>query len=177
MTYKIYAVSKCAALGVALALASSQAFGGPAVTSSGVSAAPHSAPHRSVHRVPNRALLPVAGGYYYGGGVYNRAQAAELMQPLSGDFTYTYKMDVPWDWAHRYPPGFLGAPTSSSSMPARAYVPGCPAQSVTVPGADGKDQTVSIVRSRAHSPPPSVRPPKTPAARCRASCRNCYSRN
>jgi hypothetical protein len=25
-------------------------------------------------------------------------------------------------------------------------VPGCPAQTVTVPGKDGKDQTVSLVR-------------------------------
>jgi hypothetical protein len=25
-------------------------------------------------------------------------------------------------------------------------VPGCPAQTVTVPGADGKDQTVTVVR-------------------------------
>lgn len=146
MTYKMYAVSKCAALGVALALASSQAFGGPGVRTGGVTAAPHSAPHRSAHRVPNRTLLPVAGGYYYGDGSYSRPQATELMQPLSGDFTYTYKMDVPWDWAHRYPPGFLGAPMQSSAAPARAYVPGCPAQVVTVPGADGKDQTVSIVR-------------------------------
>lgn len=146
MTYKMYAVSKYAALGVALALASSQAFGGPAVTSSGAAATPHSAPHRPLHRGPNRTLLPVAGGYY-GGDVYNsRPYAPELRQPITGDFTYTYKMDVPWDWAHRYPPGFLGAPTQSSSQPARAYVPGCPAQSVTVPGSDGKDQTVSIVR-------------------------------
>jgi len=30
-----------------------------------------------------------------------------ISQPASRDIDFTYKLDVPWDWAHRYPPGFV----------------------------------------------------------------------
>jgi hypothetical protein len=36
--------------------------------------------------------------------------------------------------------------SNDRSKLARAYELGCPAQTVTVPGADGKDQTINIVR-------------------------------
>jgi len=29
------------------------------------------------------------------------------VQPESKDIHFNYKLDVLWDWAHRYPPGFL----------------------------------------------------------------------
>ena len=59
-------------------------------------------------------------------------------QPTSGDAHYTYTYDVPWDWAHRYPPDV----TPSD----RPYVPSCPSEAVTVPGRDGKEQTVNVMR-------------------------------
>jgi hypothetical protein len=51
---------------------------------------------------------------------------------------YTYTYDVPWDWAHRYPPAVLPS--------ERAYVPECPQQTVTVLGKGGREQTVNIIR-------------------------------
>ena len=58
--------------------------------------------------------------------------------PPSGDVHYTYKYDVPWDWAHRYPP----AVTPSD----RPYVSSCPEETTTFPGRDGKDRTVNVMR-------------------------------
>ena len=57
-------------------------------------------------------------------------------QGASRDIHYTY--DVPWDWAHRYPPAV--APSD------RPYVPGCGSETVTVPGHDGEERTVNVVR-------------------------------
>jgi hypothetical protein len=91
---------------------------------------------------------------FFGGGPYGDQFNGEVAPPISGpigptsnDINYTYKQDIPWDWAHRFPPGYFGSPAQpSSSAPAMAYVPGCARQTVTVPGADGKDQTVNVVR-------------------------------
>ena len=58
--------------------------------------------------------------------------------PVRGDVHYTYTYDVPWDWAHRYPP----AVTPS----ARPYVPSCPTEAVAVEGRGGQEQTISIMR-------------------------------
>ncbi len=69
-------------------------------------------------------------------GSYGSAPLAEVPPP-SNDITYTYKYDVPWDWAHRFPPNV----TPSD----RQYVPSCTDQAVTVPG-DGGDRTVTITR-------------------------------
>ena len=54
--------------------------------------------------------------------------------PLSGppEVRYTYTQDVPWDWAHRFPPNV----TPSD----RPYVPGCGAEAVDVGG--GKTDNV-----------------------------------
>ena len=63
---------------------------------------------------------------------------AGVSQPPSNDARVTYTYDVPWDWAHRFPPAV--APSD------RPYVSSCPAESVTVPGADGAEKTVNIMR-------------------------------
>lgn len=131
---------------VALALASSQAFGQSGAGHGGASASTHST-FRSGHQHNRRnAFVPTTGGIFWGpsNGVPN-VEVAQPVAPISGDFTYTYKYDVPWDWAHRYPPSFF-AGSQEPSAPPVAYRPGCAAQSVTVPGADGKDQTISVVR-------------------------------
>jgi len=62
----------------------------------------------------------------------------DVTQPLPGDIRNTNAYDIPWDWAHRYPPAV--APSD------RPYVPSCPAETVKVPGHDGKEQTVNITR-------------------------------
>jgi hypothetical protein len=85
----------------------------------------------------NSAFWPAVGGYYYeppnGAAVPDLAQ-----QPAAADARYTYTYDVPWDWAHRFPP----AVTPSE----RAYVSQCPEQTVTVRGKGGDEQTVNIMR-------------------------------
>jgi hypothetical protein len=58
--------------------------------------------------------------------------------PTAGDVQYTYKYDVPWDWAHRFPP--------SVTPSSRPYVPSCTDESVTVPGRDGAEHSVNVTR-------------------------------
>jgi hypothetical protein len=65
---------------------------------------------------------------------------------MSGDFHYTFKNEVPWDWAHSLPPNFFGAAPADSPAPEVSYAPGCRTQTVTAPGTDGKDQTINMVR-------------------------------
>jgi hypothetical protein len=81
-------------------------------------------------------LWPASG--FYGGAPYGEPLADGSL-PLSNDvnYTYTYKQDVPWDWAHRFPP--MVAPSD------RPYVPACSSEPVTVPGRSG-DQTVNVIR-------------------------------
>ena len=151
MMYKVYAAFLMS-LGVALTLVSNQALGGPRAGHGGVSASMHSTFHRtfarSHHQGRNRRdFFP---GSFFWGQPYDQPYpdiAPPVSGPVSNDITYTYKYDVPWDWAHRYPPSFYESSSQpSSSSPPMAYVPGCAKQTVTVPGADGKDQTVNVVR-------------------------------
>ena len=58
--------------------------------------------------------------------------------PASNDVHYTYKYDVPWDWAHRYPPNVVPSD--------RPYVSSCPTEIVKVPDNNGQEQTVNITR-------------------------------
>jgi hypothetical protein len=88
------------------------------------------------HRRNNLATFwPSMEGFY---GPPNGEPMLDGRQPISSDVQYTYKYDVPWDWAHRFPP----AVTPSE----RPYVPSCPAETVTFPGRDGGDHTVTVVR-------------------------------
>jgi hypothetical protein len=81
------------------------------------------------------------GGTYWPGygddayGAYGAA-SAPITSPLAGpnEVHYTYTQDVPWDWAHRFPPN-----VTPSDKP---YVPGCGAESVDVGGG----KTVNVFR-------------------------------
>ena len=79
-----------------------------------------------------------AGGYY-GGAPYGEP-LADASLPLANDinYNYTYKQDVPWDWAHRYPP--MVAPSD------RPYVAGCSSEPVTVGARGGGEQIVNVIR-------------------------------
>jgi hypothetical protein len=82
------------------------------------------------------------GGFFWPGygdsyGAYaptGEPITARLKGPLSGpdEVRYTYTQDVPWDWAHRFPPNV--APSN------RPYVPGCGAESIDV----GSGKTVNV---------------------------------
>src|SRR5271169_4348314 len=147
MAYKMYAAF-IASLGVALTLASSESFGRSGAANAGRSAATHSTSHRSVarslHHYHGRntgAFWPAAGGFFY--NLPNGESKVDITQPQSGEIHHTCTDDIPWDWAHRCPP-FVSSSEPPSTPAVRPYVPGCPAQTVTVPMGDGKEQTVNI---------------------------------
>ncbi|MCL8486782.1 MULTISPECIES: hypothetical protein [Bradyrhizobium] len=83
-----------------------------------------------------RAYLPAAGAFAYGGDGGPAPQ--QIPEHTSADVRYTYTYDVPWDWAHRYPPNVVPSD--------RPYVSSCPMQTVTVPGRHGGDHSVTITR-------------------------------
>ena len=145
-------------LGVALTLASNQAFG-QAVLGGRPTFTHSNFHHPFVHNRPNfRPLVNhrlnrrnfgsfFPGGFFFGpsNGPFASEVAQPFSEPVTGDFHYTYKYDVPWDWAHRYPPSFFASPPGLPAPPVN-YQPGCAAQTITVPGGDGKDQSISMVR-------------------------------
>jgi hypothetical protein len=61
-----------------------------------------------------------------------------LTQPIPTDIRNSQAYEIPWDWAHRYPP--IVVPTE------RPYVSSCSAETVNVPGREGKEQAVNILR-------------------------------
>lgn len=77
----------------------------------------------------------------YGGDGYAAPYgepSGAVAPPVSNDVHVTYTYDVPWDWAHHYPPA-----VTPSDHP---YVPGCHAEAVTVPGRHGTDSTINVTR-------------------------------
>jgi len=102
----------------------------------------HSTAHQSFahalrhHRRNDQGTVwPAYGDYSFGP---TGEPTADFTQPLPGDIRNTQAYDIPWDWAHRYPP--MVTPS------ARPYVPSCPSETVKVPGHNGEEQTVSIMR-------------------------------
>lgn len=141
MAYRMCRAVICP-LGVAVAmLAASETFAGQAAAGPfvasrhSISRAPFAGHHRRHH--PG-AFRPATAGFVY--GTSTAEPVAEVTQPVPGpgEIRYTYSYDVPWDWAHRFPP--MAAPSD------RPYLPSCPSETVTVPGLNGQDRTVSIMR-------------------------------
>jgi hypothetical protein len=159
MMYRVYAAF-IMSLGVAVSLvglASDQAFGRSAVANASASMHPTFRPSfrppfaRSLnhHNRRNREIFfPAIEAFPFDGASYGDfsppISGPISGGPLSNDINYTYKYDVPWDWAHRFPPGFFGTTPESSS--SSSSVPGCSVQTVTVPGTAGKEQTINMVR-------------------------------
>jgi hypothetical protein len=71
-------------------------------------------------------------------GPSNGEPTVDAAPAPTNDIRYTYTYDVPWDWAHRYPP----AVTPSD----RPYVSSCPTETVRFPGRDGGEQSVNVMR-------------------------------
>ena|SRR5271166_600063 len=143
MTYRMYGAFIASLSLVALMLAANETSARSGAALRGGFASTHSIAHPPVahllrhHRRNNRnnnAGGPATGDFSYGPS--NGGPIGDVTQPASGDVHYTD--DIPWDWAHRYPP----AVTPSE----RPYVPSCAAEAVKVPGRDGGEHTVSITR-------------------------------
>jgi hypothetical protein len=144
MKYKSYGALVASVGAVALLLAANQAFARSGGASRAGVAPVHSVSRPFIahsfrhHRRNNTGgvFWPGDEGFYYGS---NGEPVTDAVLPAaSNDVRYTSTYDVPWDWAHRFPPNV--APSD------RPYVSSCPAESVTVPGRDGADQTVNVMR-------------------------------
>jgi hypothetical protein len=78
-------------------------------------------------------------GWIGDGGVYYGSNGGELAPPVLGeDPRYSDTNDIPWDWAHRYPPAVLPSD--------RPYVSSCGSETVTVPDGRGGNGQVNIMR-------------------------------
>jgi hypothetical protein len=147
MTYREYATLLASAIIAALTFSATSAVAASGAAPRAAFAAPHpmvrppvagAFRHHHRHGVTGGFFWP---GYGYGddvGAPSYGGPAVEGVPPAAGDIQYTTKYDVPWDWAHRFPPNVV--PSN------RPYVPSCTDQSVTVPGRDGADHSVNITR-------------------------------
>jgi hypothetical protein len=72
--------------------------------------------HRACVTFSFGVALMLASGQASGGSAgrveshaehWNNRSGSAAALPASNDIHFNYKIDVPWDWAHRYPPGFL----------------------------------------------------------------------
>ena len=137
MTYRKYRALLASLGGLALMLAANEASARGGFTSAHSISRPALAHAFRHHRTNNiGAFWPGVGDDCCGPS--NGGPLVDVAQPTSGNIHYTYTNDVPWDWAHRYPP--IVTPSD------RPYVSSCGAQNVTVPGRYGEEQTVSIMR-------------------------------
>jgi hypothetical protein len=141
MKYRVFGALVASLSVAAVMLAPNPASARSGAVQAGRGASSHPAFHpRGIrtfrHHRGSAIFWPGVDGYDYGGPTGEPLAGA--MPPPSGDVHYTYTYDVPWDWAHRYPP----AVTPSD----RPYVSSCPAETVTVPGRGGKEQVISVMR-------------------------------
>jgi len=133
MSYRKYGTLMASFGAVVLMLAADNAFARSGTAPRGAFAQMHPGFRHHHNRVPG-TFFP-GGGFYYGGP--SGEVIADVPQPVSSDVNYTYKYDVPWDWAHRYPPAVVPSD--------RPYISSCSTESVTVPGRSG-DRTVNVTR-------------------------------
>lgn len=139
MMYKLCG-ALLASVGVALVLAANEASAAPrgSVASVHPMFRPPGAHAFRHHHGRNFFFWPGFDGTYSYGP--DGAPLTESYPPpqTSSDVHYTYTYDVPWDWAHRFPPNVVPSD--------RPYVSSCTAETVTVPGHDGGRQTVNVTR-------------------------------
>lgn len=132
MKTRIYGILIASVGAIALAGAASETFAasrGAHMTSH--RSAPHSLRH---HHRSQDGFVWGDGGYFYGPTPDAPLDGA----PLAGEIRNSNASDIPWDWAHRYPP--IVTPS------ARPYVSSCGAETVTVPDGRGGTGQVNITR-------------------------------
>jgi len=143
MTYKMYS-ALIASLGVvALMLPASEAMARSGAAPGGAVGSARAmvrAPVAPAFRHHRRGFV---GGFWpgdYGYGYPTGGESNAYVPPpqTSQDVHYTYTYDVPWDWAHRFPPN-----VTPSDKP---YVSSCPVETVTTTGRDGSEQTINVMR-------------------------------
>ena len=143
MTYRMYRALIASLSVVALVLAANEAFARSGAARGGL-ASPHSISRPSIAHSFRHHRRNNVGGFFWPGdegfdyGPSTGEPLTEGTQPTSGNAHYTYTYDVPWDWAHRYPPAVVPS--------ARPYVSSCGAETVTVPDGRGGNGQVNITR-------------------------------
>jgi hypothetical protein len=144
MAYRKYG-ALIACLGVAaLVFAANEASARSGAVHRGGVSSKHLIAHSQFHRHNRRnnfgnnfgTVWPAFDDSFYGSPI--GAAPSDITQPIPNDIRNSQAYDIPWDWAHRYPP--LVTPGE------KPYVMTCPSETVTVPGRDGKEQTVNIMR-------------------------------
>ena len=142
MAYRMYRVFVASLSLVSIVLATDEAFARAGAAHGAGFRATHTTSRtlatrsfRHHHRNIGGLFWPDSEGYY---GPSGGEAGADVAPPTSRDAHVTYTYDVPWDWAHRYPPAV--APSD------RPYVPGCSSEAVKVPGRGGGEETVNITR-------------------------------
>jgi hypothetical protein len=141
MRYRIYGALIASLGAVALMLAANETLAQSRAAPAARIAPAHSiarpfAGHPFRHfRGNNLGTFWPGGGFFYDPSTSQ--PLVDVTEPPSRDIRYTYTYDVPWDWAHRYPPAVVPSD--------RPYVTTCPSETVTVPGRNG-EQTVTIMR-------------------------------
>jgi hypothetical protein len=134
MTYRMHWAFVACLGAAALILAANESFAASG-THGGASVHRSIGPARHHHRGNQTgAYWPGIGDSYYDPS-YGEP-AVDFTQPTPRN---SYASDIPWDWAHRYPPvvtdpGF------------RPYVPDCHEQTVKVPGNGDEQHAVNILR-------------------------------
>jgi hypothetical protein len=141
MTYPGFRLLIASVGGLALVLASSEAFAASGAVHGGAAAthgAGRAAFARSIghHRRGRNAAVfwPDTGYWDYGSATGE--PGVDVAPPASGDVHYTYTYDAPWDAVHRLPPNVLPS--------TRPYVSDCTTQTVTVPRRGDPQQTANI---------------------------------
>jgi hypothetical protein len=142
MAYRVYLTLIASVSAAALMLATHETVARSGVAAGGFSAA---------RPIPNASAVPwfrhrhrhFSGNYWLGSGGYyddapNGERFADADVTSSTSREIRYVRDVPWDWAHRYPPDV--APSD------RPYVSSCTSEPVTVPGWNGEETTINITR-------------------------------
>lgn len=146
MMYNKISAALIISCSVALTLASNETFGASAREHGERAVSTHSKFHPSAARLRHQHRGRHTGAFWPAvvttgnGGSESEVVIREQQTP---DVRYTCTLDMPWDWVHRCPSPSERPPTPVAIMPS---VPGCAAQSVTVPMSNGKEQTVIINR-------------------------------
>jgi hypothetical protein len=142
MTSKMYGALVASLSVAALMLSANETFARSGVAQRGAFASTHRAFHSPGNRSFRHGRRNDGAIFWPGvdGDDYGPSGGEPLVDgaPPSGDTRSTYIYDVPWDWAHRFPP--------MVARSDRPYVPSCPEETVTVPGRDGKDRTINVMR-------------------------------
>ena len=119
---------------VALVLAASETFAASRSARGAFASAHRPGTHFSGHHRRSQGAI----GWLGDDGVYYGSNGEELAPPASGGARSGDAYDIPWDWAHRYPP--------AAARSDRPYVSICGAETVTVPNGRGGTGQVNIVR-------------------------------